>query len=157
MQILIRSIKAAKNEIQANIKQIKIIIISSYSSDIETVNKKNKLLLTFDDIAANRSNGFNKTHAKKIINFINTINFNKYILYVCCDSGESRSAAIAASILKKYKKSDLSIWNNCNYHPNTFIYKMLCDEMGLKISPLQVKIKKYINNRALKNKIKHNK
>ena len=43
MQILIRSIKAAKNEIQANIKQIKIIIISSYSSDIETVNKKNKL------------------------------------------------------------------------------------------------------------------
>lgn len=91
--------------------------------------------------------------AKKIHDFINTIDFNKYKLYICCDSGESRSATVACAILRKYKENENMIWKDYNYHPNILVYDILCKEFGLRNSKLRLKYKKYINKKALRDKI----
>ncbi len=74
-------------------------------------------------------------------------------IYVCCDSGESRSTAMAAAIMKYYGKSDRKIWTNPNYHPNLLVYEEQLYAFGIKVSKLKLKYLKYINNRALKKAI----
>ena len=77
-------------------------------------------------------------------------------IYVCCDSGESRSTAMAAAIIKYYGKSDKEIWKNPNYHPNSLVYKQQLYAFGIKVNKLRLKYLKYINNEALKKAIKRN-
>ena len=78
-------------------------------------------------------------------------------LYVCCDSGESRSTAMAAAILKYYGKSDKEIWTNPHYHPNLLVYRKQLYAFGIKAGKLRLKYLKHINNRALKRVINMNK
>ena len=75
-------------------------------------------------------------------------------LYVCCDSGESRSAAMAAAIMTYYGNSDKEIWNNPYYHPNLLVYKKQLYAFGRRISKLKLKYLKYLSNRAFKKTIK---
>ena len=74
-------------------------------------------------------------------------------LYVCCDSGESRSTAMAAAILKFYGQSDEEIWTNPHYHPNILVYKKQLNAFGIKISNTKLKYLKYVSERALKRAI----
>lgn len=74
-------------------------------------------------------------------------------IYVCCDSGESRSTAMAAAIMRYYGKSDKEIWTNPHYHPNLLVYKEQLYAFGIKVSKLRLSYLKYINNRALKRAI----
>ena len=78
-------------------------------------------------------------------------------IYVCCDSGESRSAAMAAAIMRYYGKSDKEIWTNPHYHPNLLVYKEQLYAFGIKVSKLRLSYLKYINNRALKKAINRKK
>ena len=71
-------------------------------------------------------------------------------IYVCCDSGESRSTAMAAAIVRYYGKSDKEIWTNPHYHPNLLVYKEQLFAFGIKISKLRLKYLKHLNNLALK-------
>lgn len=158
MEIRVGSIKETEEDLKKlNTYNTKAIIISSYAKDIESIKTEDKLVLNFDDIAIKNSNSFNSTLAKKIHDFVDSIDFNKYKLYICCDSGESRSSAVAACILRKYKKNENVIWKDYNYHPNIYVYDILCKEFGLKNSNFRLRYKKYINNKALKNKIKNSK
>jgi len=69
-----------------------------------------------------------------IKDFIDSVLNDYEQLYICCDSGESRSAAIAAATYMNLGFSDKSIWKNCKYHPNKLVYKVMCMEYGIKIS-----------------------
>lgn len=155
MKIQVLSIKQAKEELKnVDISKIKLIIASSYENDIEFVSKENKLLLKFDDINDIKSkNAFNMHLAKEIHNFINKIDSKKDYLYVCCDSGISRSSAIVAAILRKYNKNEDIIWKNCNYHPNLLVYEKLCAEFNLKNSKIRLRRKEKINANSLKRQI----
>ena len=155
MEIRVLSINKAKLDLRnLDTKNIKAIIASSYDNDIEDVDNSNKLIMHFDDIDANKPNSFNRQYAKKIHNFVEDIDFNKYKLYVCCDSGVSRSSAIAAAILRKYKENENIIWHDCNYQPNIYVYKTLCDEFQLKNSSFRLRHKEKVNRNELKKKIK---
>lgn len=155
MELRVTSIKKAKKDlINLNLHNIKAIIISSYDDDIEIIPKENKLLLNFHDINYQNQNSFNIELAQQIKVFVNNIDFQKYKIYICCDSGESRSSAIAACLLRKFKEDEDVIWKDSNYHPNILVYSILCDEFGLKNSKLRLKYKMYINEKALKNMIK---
>ena len=74
-------------------------------------------------------------------------------IYICCDSGESRSTAMAAAILRYYGKSDKVIWTNPRYHPNLLVYEEQLRAFGKKVSKLRLRYLKYINNQALKKAI----
>ena len=77
-------------------------------------------------------------------------------VYVCCDSGESRSTAISAAMMCYYGKSDTPIWKDSHYHPNLLVYKEQCLAFGKRISKLKIKYLKFINDKALQNVIKLN-
>lgn len=157
MEIRVGSIKRVEEDLkQLSTNNVKVIIVSSYDKDIESINNQDKLVLHFDDITYKSDSSFDMSIARKIHSFIDNIDFNKYKLYVCCDSGESRSSAIAASILRKYNEDENIIWKDYNYHPNILVYEIMCKEFGLKNSSLRLKYKKYINDKTLKNKIKKN-
>lgn len=155
MELRVTSIKEAKRSLNnLNISNIKAIIISSYNDDIEIIPSENKLLIEFDDLNYQCQNSFNKNLAEKIKEFLAKIDLDKNKLYVCCDSGESRSSAVAACILRKYGENENVIWKDASYHPNILVYSVLCNELGLKNSIIRLKYKTYINNKALRKKIK---
>ena len=155
MDIIVSSIKKAKLDLEkVNTNNIKAIIVSSYNNDIEKIPVENKLVLNFDDITYASLSSFSFSIAKKIHDFINEIDDEKYKLYICCDSGVSRSSAIAACILRKNGEDENKIWKDCNYHPNILVYDTLCKEFGLYNTKLRLKYKKYINDRTLSKKIR---
>lgn len=80
-------------------------------------------------------------------------NIKRRKLYICCDSGVSRSSAIAAAILRKFKENENLIWKNYNYQPNILVYKTLCDEFNLVNNAIVLRHKENINKKALKRKI----
>ena len=158
MEIKVSSIKKIKEDLKsANTDNIKLIIASSYDNNIENIEKEKKLFLHFDDISIIRQNSFNRDIAKQINNFVKEIDFDNEELYVCCDSGVSRSSAIAAAILRKYKQNEDVIWKNYNYKPNLLVYKTLCDEFNLVNYPMRLKHKENINKKALKKRIEESK
>lgn len=154
MELRVASIKEAKRSLKKlNLSNIKAIIISSYKDDIEILSNENKLILEFDDLNYQTEKSFNKSLAKKIKEYIDKIDMDKSKLYVCCDSGESRSSAVAACILRKYGEDENIIWKDASFHPNILVYSILCEELGLKNSKIRLKYKTYINNKALRKKI----
>lgn len=55
--------------------------------------------------------------------------FNKYVmsadkLIVHCEAGQSRSAGVAAAIMKYYYNDDTPIFNNSRYTPNMRCYRI---------------------------------
>ena len=84
MEIRIGSIKKTEDDLKKiNKNNVKLIIISSYDKDIESIKTEDKLVLNFDDITIKNQNAFNTMLAKRIHNFVDNIDFNKYKLYVC--------------------------------------------------------------------------
>ena len=155
MEVKVESIKRLKYDInQINKDNIKVIISTSNRGDIESINDENKLILDYDDITNNNARAFNSSFAKRINNFVKEVDFSKQKLYICCDSGVSRSSAIAAAILRKYDQDENVIWKDYNYHPNLLVYKVMCDEFNLTNSKLRLYYKEKINKNALKKKIK---
>lgn len=155
MEIRVLSIKKAREELKGyDVNCVKVIITSSYEEDIKYIPQENKLRLQFDDVTKESSHAFNRSLAKEIHEFIDQIDFEKQSLYICCDSGVSRSSAIAAAILRKQKKNEDTIWENCNYHPNLLVYQKLCEEFGIGNTKWNLRRKEKINLQALKKQIK---
>lgn len=103
------------------------ILCSSYAWDnrapnaielhfLDTLNKTNPFAFTHD-------------HAMIILEFFLSTPRNADV-FICCDSGESRSAAIAAALKKYQGEPDSYIWNSKEYHPNTLVYEICCDVFG---------------------------
>lgn len=103
------------------------IIMSSYDINEEKLNGIQNIYLQFDDIKDKNKNSFNENMAQQIHKFIDK-NANYEKIYICCDSGESRSSAIAAATYKYLGTSDKIIWKNYHYHPNELVYKIMCNE-----------------------------
>ena len=131
------------------------IIASSYTvRENKLTGLKSKLVLSFNDIVDfNDESAFNKAIASEIHSYIKGIQPDIEVLYVCCDSGESRSSAIAAAITRFYGKDDMYIWADPHFHPNPLVYKLLCEELGVAIPDGELEGKIELNNNALAMKI----
>ena len=55
-------------------------------------------------------------------------------LYFCCDSGESRSTALAAAWIHYSEQDEMGIWKNIKYHPNELVYYFQSIACGLPIT-----------------------
>lgn len=131
------------------------IIASSYDVRVDKLAKlKSKLILSFNDIVdSSNANSFNRSLAEKMHSYISNLQSDIEVLYVCCDSGESRSSAIAAAITRFYDEDDSDVWSNPHYCPNPLVYKLLCEELGVAMTGKELENKITLNNNALTMKI----
>lgn len=151
-KIEVKPNKVLKYELKNNeISGTNAFIICTSDEDLE-IDIEPKIVLNFDDITTDKINSFTEYHAKRIKSFVDKIK-NIDTLYVCCDYGVSRSAAIAAAIRRYKKQNENIIWCDPKYNPNILVYKILCRELGLKNTKLRLKYKLYLNKKALKKAI----
>jgi len=68
---------------------------------------------------------FNKTQAREILNFVEKIKDQVKVIICHCDAGISRSAGVAAAILKVLTGSDKEIFDNKRYVPNRYVYNKI--------------------------------
>lgn len=91
----------------------------------------NKLMLQFDDVLdAHHSGAFSISMAIQIKDFIDRLP-QATVLCICCDSGESRSAAIAAAVYRYLRKDEMIIWKDPHYQPNVLAYRLQCEAFHL--------------------------
>lgn len=155
--IKILSIKEFSLMVQENDKLDKTaaILISSYDDILKKLFcNVNAIKVVFEDTIILGERSFNLRLAKKIHNFVDDIFSDCEYLYICCDSGQSRSAAIAAAMYRYLGLKDKNIWKDYKYHPNKLVYKYMCREYGIRVSNLRIKYYCWLNNISLKNKIK---
>ena len=144
--ILISPAKAIINEITPDID----VIICTSDTEFSVSGCENVLLLRFDDITdERRSTAFNMQLAQKIFGFV-TRETARDTLFVCCDSGVSRSSAITAALTLCMGDDDLYIWDCADYSPNTLVFGIMCAACGVRIEKKSIELRKMISENALK-------
>lgn len=112
--------------------------------------------LSFADVSEpDLHNAMQEGHAALIRDYFLGLSDNIADLYICCDSGESRSPAIAAAILTVSGLSDDCIWRNPFFVPNTLVYKKVCCAFGIPQPETVVVEKKQLNQQAYRNAQHH--
>lgn len=130
------------------------ILCSSYEIEVKRLEAfPNKLILYFDDVCEGRYNAFNKDLATKIKLFANNLSSEIKAMYICRDSGESRSSAICTALMKFQNQDEMTIWRSPYYHPNVFVYKLLCSELGIRMLRVSLRYREYVNKNALRKAI----
>ena len=113
-----------------------------------------KLILCFDDTTnERRERAFTRDIAHRIKSHIDGLDSNT-ILYFCCDSGQSRSTALAAATYRYLRKDEMIIWRDPYLRPNTLVYSMMCEAYGYSVNSRQLYYRKYINERAISREIR---
>lgn len=141
-----------------DMSNVSVLAVSSYDIDEnKLVGFRSKLLLNFADVTSSTdSSAFTKTTAMSIADYVKDLPGNLDTLFICCDSGESRSTAMAAAISRYNGSDEMKIWRNPHYHPNTLVYPLLCDVLGVSVSKVELQAKCWTNEKALSDAIKHN-
>lgn len=128
-----------------------VIICTGRENEFLKNYKGNKLDVVFLDVEDPRVPGsFECVHARAIIRFIKLLPEEVTDIYVCCSKGSSRSAAVAAWLLRMSGRNDDRVWLNPYYVPNILVYYVLCKEAGIPITPDQVLFKQKQNEEAYK-------
>lgn len=117
---------------EQNVNSVIISITSKKSSEaFITKNKISKVIdllkIQFNDtdIEDKYFGGITYEEAKLIADFVKTYKDNENIqrIIVQCEAGQSRSAGVAAAIMKYLYDDDTPIFNNKRYTPNMLCYK----------------------------------
>lgn len=153
-EVKIASIKAVRATVKSSIPldHAAIIACSSYPIPQEALSEIGpQLLLHFDDTAdPHRTAIFTPKLAEAVKRFLCDSGKHIATLYVCCDSGESRSAAIAAAILRSCGQSDAPVWRNPKFHPNPLVYRLQCEAFHIRVSAIGLKWRIRLNRRAFR-------
>jgi len=138
-----------------DMSDVAVLAVSSYDIDREKLSAfKHKLCLNFNDVTNSLDqNAFTKDTAVQIAEFVKTLPNDLDTLFVCCDSGESRSTAMAAAITRFHGEDEMKIWRNPHYHPNTLVYSLLCEALDVLVSRVELCTKQMINEKALSDAI----
>jgi hypothetical protein len=92
--------------------------------------------------------------ANRIAGFIRNIGPEIEVVYVCCDSGISRSSAIAAAVCRYFGIPDDTIWENPRYQPNPLVFQMLCECLDIPVEDALLDFLIGTNRQAFHNAIK---
>lgn len=92
------------------------------------------LHVSFADITDEaRLDAFRPEQATRIRDFVDNL-LDGTDLYLCCDSGESRSAALASALMHYLGQDEMVVWKNIKYHPNQLTYYIQSIACGLSIT-----------------------
>ncbi len=143
---------------EADLGECAAIVVSSYEIIEEKLSGlKHILTMNFDDVETrNHINAFNDEQADQMQTFVDGLPESLDTLFICCDSGESRSPAIAAAIMEHKGLDHMAIWKNPKYHPNLHVCAMLCTSFD--IAEVEEAVKKWAeeNEKAFRNAVCHN-
>lgn len=81
------------------------------------------LRLQFADVNRGSPDCITAEDAEKVVKFVNRHKDSVYRLIVHCEAGQSRSAGVAAAILKYLTGSDAQIYDDPKYTPNSTCYR----------------------------------
>ena len=116
---------------------------------LESGNIPHRLALLFPDTEDSRVPGaFNAGHAGAVARFLDGLPDSVTDLYICCAEGQSRSAGLAAALLKGSRRSDRDVWRNPFYAPNQLVYREMCRELGIAMPRFRARALKRLNARA---------
>lgn len=141
-----------------DMSDVAVLAVSSYDINRKKLSAfKHKMCLNFNDVTNSfDNNAFTTDTAAQIAEFVKALPNNLDTLFVCCDGGESRSTAMAAAIMRAVGMDEMKIWKNPHYHPNTLVYSLLCEALGISVSRVELQTKEMINEKAFSDAIKHN-
>ena len=136
--------------LDGDMSEVAVLAVSSYDISQEKLKVfSKKLCLNFNDITnAADALAFTDDKAKQVAEYIKTLQDDLDTLFVCCDSGQSRSSAMAAAILRYKGFDDMKIWRNPKYCPNPLVYKLLCKAFKIDVTDEEVNEKIKINEKA---------
>ena len=141
--ILISPVRAVLNDLDDPTADF---ILCSSETVVSTDGRPNVLFLRFFDTEEENSfMCFRQSDAERIVSFLSRSKANED-LFVCCDSGESRSPAIAAAILLAAGKTDRDIWRSTEYHPNLLVFRKMCRALDLDIPEDAIRERKRSND-----------
>lgn len=83
--------------------------------------------LSFDDVNRGEQGCITEEDAEKIVKFVRRIKDKVDTVIVHCEAGQSRSAGVAAAILKYYTGHDEQIYNDPKYTPNSTCYRRVLE------------------------------
>lgn len=109
----------------------------------------------FDDVDQDiPGRSLSREAALRISRFIKQIDPETETVYVCCDSGMSRSSAISAVVHRYFAISDKDIWESPHYHPNPLVFRMISECLNMPVDDEQLDRLITINRLAFRNAIK---
>ena len=87
----------------------------------------------FDDVDRGAKNCITEGDASEIVLFVteNANNIDRLIVH--CEAGVSRSAGVAAAIMKAVNGDDWDVFNNPKYVPNMTCYRTVLDAFAAKM------------------------
>ena len=158
-EIMICPIKKLYKYVEdGDMSEVAVLAVSSYNIDRDKLRALGQTLcLNFADITdSTESSSFNKKIADEIAAYVKNLPAQLDTLFVCCDSGESRSTAMSAAIMRYNGMDEMKIWKNPHYHPNMLVYSVLCDALGVPVSTVELQAKHWTSEKALADAINHN-
>lgn len=112
--------KADLPEFDTNPNRIAVLGLHFYDIDFS------KKIIADDEVEIRKQYGFGlftDDQAKEVVSFVRQHREAADILLVHCDAGVSRSAGVAAAVLKATTGSDEQIFKNRRYLPNMWVYR----------------------------------
>ena len=104
--------------------------------------------LNFDDVEKGEKNCISEIDVYKLKLFLSGA-FNKHThvenIIVHCGAGVSRSAGMAAALMKFYNNDDSPIFDNPKYCPNMTVYRMVLNSLMGDINEEEIKSKEEKN------------
>lgn len=142
--------------LEGDMCEVSAIAVSSYEVDVNKLRGLQSVItFDFDDIIdENDDRAFSSMDAYKIAEFVKSLPECTDTLFVCCDSGESRSTAMAAAIMRYNELDEMKIWKNPHYHPNPLVYHKLCNAFSIKITDMELRGRVCLNEKAFENAFK---
>lgn len=136
--------------LEGDMSEVSAVAVSSYGVDKSKLSSLQSVIaFGFDDITEKSDdNSFSLMDAFRIAEFVKALPSLTDTLFVCCDSGESRSSAMAAAIMRYNGFDDMAIWKNPHYHPNPLVYRMLCNAFAITVSDDELSEKLLANQKA---------
>lgn len=129
-----------------------VILLSSYPEPAMPQGT-DYLFITADDVTNPKRKGAFKMHqAQAIARFVESRGADDR-LFVCCDGGVSRSAAVAAAISYAMTGADDVIWADPRFRPNPLVYALTREALGLPCEEDSLRARTACNEDALKRKI----
>lgn len=119
--------------IEQNQYDANIISITSNTTNANISNFGSTLFLHFEDFDVDLPGWsiqpIQKSDAKAIVDFVMANKHNGKHFIVQCDAGVSRSAGVAAALMKYFNGDDSPIFDNSQYCPNMRCYRMVLEAL----------------------------
>lgn len=132
-----RALETASQETKLKIAIISITDVNAPLANIQAnTNIRTCIRAQFDDVYEDERNAMTAAQANFIANEIELAmnNFEIDQIWVHCEAGVARSAAVAAALAMRFYGNDEAIFANPTYYPNRHVYFTMLEALGIAIS-----------------------